>query len=85
MLIRCCRYLVSHRDAVLPQCVADTLQTVLRDLDTQHTAVEGNPEKIDNSRLDQLGLVIRPATETLADMARVLIAFGIAQPHLKKH
>ena len=77
----CCRYLVSHRDAVLPQWVTETLKQRFSDLDfATPNPVEANPARIDNSRLGDLGLQLRSPSETLIDMAVTLIVLGIASP-----
>ena len=35
------------------------------------------PERMDDSRLRELGLALRPVKETLVDMAAVLLALGL--------
>lgn len=85
MVRESCRYIVSHRSAMLPTQMATVLRRRFPEISFPDAIPASNDgDKIDDSRLTELGLQLRPAEETLADMAAVLIAFGAAKPQLKQ-
>jgi dihydroflavonol-4-reductase len=79
------RYIVSHAAPVLPATVAAALAAGLPpgarlgEVVPPSEAGAGRP-RIDASRTaDELGVVPRPVEETIADMARSLVAVGLAK------
>ena len=73
------RYIVSHRSGLNPADVSRWLSEAFPKAKIQPGKDEETPERMDDSRQKELGLVLRHPRETLVDMAAVLLALGIAK------
>jgi nucleoside-diphosphate-sugar epimerase len=78
------RYIVSHAGAVTPDVTAAALKKALPPGaavgDVAAVAADAARPRIDASRTAaELGVALRPVEETIGDMARSLVALGIAQ------
>jgi nucleoside-diphosphate-sugar epimerase len=79
------RYIVSHASSSNPAEVGRWLQEAFPEYNIPAGEDKAPEEKVDASRTEQdLGIVPTPLRETIVDMARTLIATGIAKPKQKQ-
>ena len=74
-----CRYIVSHRRGLNPHDVSQWLSEAYPQAKIKPGEQLDTPERMDGSRLKDLGIVLRQPRETLLDMAAVLLALGLVK------